>query len=212
MVKVGFVASMVMLVFSVAHAQEPPQASSALSSQLSTCAACHGADGKGGVADYPRLAGLGEAYLHRQLDAFASGERENAVMAPLAKALTQAQRAELAGYFSQVEPGDMPLLSAVTDINDAGRTLAEQGRWEQGIPACVQCHGPGGVGIGDDFPSLAGQPARYLQDQLKAWRTGARTGDPMGLMAGIAKTLTGDDLAAVAEYFSVQSPTEAGHE
>jgi len=212
MIRMGWIVSMVLLTLSGAQAQEPSSPASDVSSQLATCAACHGADGKGGVAEYPRLAGLGEQYLRRQLEAFASGDRDNAVMAPLASALSAPQRSALARHFSQIAPGTSSAAPAVENINEAGRKLAQEGRWEKGIPACIQCHGAGGVGIGEAFPALAGQPARYLQDQLKAWRSGARKGDPMDLMAGVAKTLGGDELAAVAEYFATLPAKGAGHE
>ena len=214
MVRQGMVVSIMVLMFSAVQAQQSAPPVGDLSTQLATCATCHGSEGQGGVGDYPHLAGLGETYLRRQLDAFASGKRANAVMAPQAKALSEQQRAALARYFSQVslDTDAGATVATVDDVNDAGRTLATEGRWEQGIPACIQCHGEKGVGIGDSFPSLAGQPERYLQDQLKAWRSGTREGGPMGLMSDIAKALSGEDLQAVAQYFSSLAPKGANHE
>ena len=44
------------------------------------CAACHGPDGNSPSGQYPSLAGQGERYLIKQLKAYKSGERENAIM------------------------------------------------------------------------------------------------------------------------------------
>lgn len=46
---------------------------------FATCAACHGAQGEGGVSlEAPRLAGMSDWYLVRQFTAFGSGRRGNA--------------------------------------------------------------------------------------------------------------------------------------
>jgi len=58
------------------------------------CVACHGPDGLGlSAAGFPRLAGLPAEYVRKQLADFSSGARNNPVMQPLAKALTEAQMA-----------------------------------------------------------------------------------------------------------------------
>ena len=53
------------------------------------------------------------------------------------------------------------------------------------VSACVQCHGPAGVGVGERFPPLAGQSATYIENQLRARTARLR---PMGLMAGVASS------------------------
>lgn len=65
--------------------------------------------------------------------------------------------------------------------------------------ACAVCHGPMGVAIAPDAPHLAGQPERYLSEQLKAYRNGKRSHEVMSL---IAKPLTDDDIRDLAEWFS----------
>jgi len=180
-------------------------------SDVAPCSSCHGADGMGNpAAGFPALAGLGQAYLRDQLDGFASGDRENAVMMPMAKALDHDQRAALAAYYSQmpVSTTEARMASAPidTDERDAGAVLARHGRWDQQLPACEQCHGPGGVGVGDRFPRLAGQPAAYLSAQLHAWQNDTRPAGPMGLMGGVAKKLSDADIDAVAAYFAARAP------
>jgi cytochrome c553 len=64
------------------------------------CASCHGARGEGGLTGAPPLAGLPQAYLARQLAAYAHGERQHPVMTPIALRLTPQEREELAAYYA----------------------------------------------------------------------------------------------------------------
>jgi cytochrome c553 len=171
------------------------------------CQACHTANGAGmEAAGFPRLAGLDAAYLLRQLDAFADGSRDNPVMKLQAGALSEAEREALARYFSRLPaaaPAGAPV-APVADPDHLGETLALHGRWSRQLPACVQCHGPQGVGVGANFPPLVGQPASYLVAQLKAFRQGRRHNDPMGLMRKIGQSLDDRDIDAVSHWFAAQ--------
>ncbi len=66
----------------------------------------------------------------------------------------------------------------------------------------AQCHGAAGQGVGKTFPRLAGQSAEYIMGQLKAWKDGKRTDDPLHLMTGIASKLDDDQVVAVAAYYA----------
>lgn len=185
-------------------------ANQGLGAAVAPCSSCHGPDGSGNrAAGFPRLAGVGARYLAEQLDAFASGARANPIMQPIAAALSRDQRHALADYYSEqaVPAADSQAGSGGTHENTAGRELAEHGRWADGVPACVQCHGPGGTGVGEHFPPLAGQPAAYIENQLRAWRKDARPGGPMDLMGAIADRLQERDLAPVARYFAALPAT-----
>ena len=177
------------------------------------CETCHGAAGEGlAQAGFPRLASLGAPYLQRQLDAFADGTRVNAVMMPIAKALSVADRAAVSAYYAALpapngpaaaQPAaSAPASAAPSTPSGIGATLATQGRWADKLPACEQCHGPGGRGVGPDFPALAGQSAVYLGNQLAAWKAGTRPPGPMGLMAVVAKKLSEAEVSAVADHFA----------
>ncbi|WP_248730395.1 c-type cytochrome [Pseudomonas sp. MWU13-2517] len=171
------------------------------------CAACHGADGLGiAAAGFPRLAGLPAEYVRKQLADFSSGARSNPVMQPLAKALDEAQIAAVSQAVAA-----MPFTAPATVHRsampvDAVQKLALQGAWERQVPACVSCHGPAGVGVGDAFPPLAGQPAAYLAAQLMAWQSGSRRNDSNDLMGHVAKALTPEEVQGVARYFASLSP------
>jgi cytochrome c553 len=168
------------------------------------CSACHGAQGEGQPgAAYPRLAGLDSAYLIDQLNAFADGSRNNESMSPIAKALTSDERQAVAKFYAGlVTPkGDEPQKADDKTIA-AGAALASRGDWSKGLPGCGQCHGAAGQGVGKTFPRLAGQSAEYITAELKAWKEGKRTNDPLHLMTGISSKLSDDQIAAAAAYYA----------
>lgn len=172
------------------------------------CATCHGAQGEGmASAGFPYLAGQGQAYLKLQLQDFAQGTRHNPIMEPIAKSLDAAQIEAVTNYYSQLpKPFDAKALSArgetYPDKDAAGAWLANRGDWDNNIPACAQCHGPGGVGVGEHFPALAGLSANYIQQQLKAWKEEKRAPGPLSLMGDIASRMSEAQIGAVADYFS----------
>jgi cytochrome c553 len=64
------------------------------------CKACHGADGNTPLTpETPRLAGQYYEYLVHSLEAYRKGARENPLMTPMAKPLTDAEIRDVAWYF-----------------------------------------------------------------------------------------------------------------
>ncbi len=206
----GWVVAMLMVWPAAVTAQSAPDAATIARQGngrgAPPCATCHGADGGGqAAAGFPRLAGLNAAYLERQLDDFANGSRAKAVMNPIAKALSEDERKALAAYYSKLPiPAAAAKGQAAPADNALGRQLAVHGRWNEQVPGCVQCHGPHGVGVGEHFPPLAGQPAAYIANQLKAWRQGTRHNDPLDLMQHVASALDEKDIRAVSTWFAAQ--------
>lgn len=168
---------------------------------VAACAGCHGARGEGGAA-FPRLGGTGQAYLQAQLEAFASGARRNPLMQPIAQGLTPAQRQSVTLYYSKLPAPTQGVDAAQPTPADAGAWLATRGRWIGQLPACAQCHGPGGNGVGAQFPPLAGLPAGYITAQLQAWKDGSRPAGPLGLMQSVAARLSDADVGAVSAYYA----------
>jgi cytochrome c553 len=68
--------------------------------KVTTCAACHGANGTSAQPIYPHLAGQYADYLEQALREYRSGLRKNPVMAAQATALTDAEIRQLAAYFA----------------------------------------------------------------------------------------------------------------
>jgi cytochrome c553 len=168
------------------------------------CVACHGANGEGQAqAGYPKLAGLNQAYLAKQLHDFSSNSRKNPIMDKIAKALTKKEiKAVTAYYAAQTPPSKQDKATADSGIMEVGKDLAMNGNWPNDVPSCFACHGISAQGVGSTFPTLAGQHAKYIENQLQAWKSGQRHNDPNGLMEGIAKRLDHDQVMAVSAYLA----------
>lgn len=167
------------------------------------CASCHGMEGAGNsAAGYPALAQLPQAYFTKQIADFKSGTRSNAVMTPIAKALTPEDAEAAASYYAALPRPQSPSAPADAGMVARGENLAVNGAWDRGLPACFKCHAPGGVGVAPSFPPLAGQHVGYTVSQLQAWKTGKRTNDPLLLMKTVAEKLSDDDMRAVAAYLA----------
>lgn len=69
----------------------------------------------------------------------------------------------------------------------------------QKAQACAVCHGPLGVAVAPETPNLAGDPQGYLVRQLRAFRSGARPHEVMGVMA---KSLSDADIDNLAAWFA----------
>ena len=65
--------------------------------------------------------------------------------------------------------------------------------------ACAVCHGELGLSQQPDAPNLAGQPEVYVSEQLKAYRSGRRTHEVMGILA---KGLGDADIADLAAWYA----------
>ena len=207
MIRIAFcvLAALVLLCVPPAFAQDGAAqgrqiAASGKGPAVPACVTCHGQKGEG-IAVFPRLAGAGQAYLAAQLEAFANGSRANPIMQPIAQGLTPAERTAAALYYSRMPEPFKATATALPAPEDSGAWLAVRGRWDEQVPACTQCHGAGGSGVGAEFPPLAGLPAAYITAQLQAWKKGTRPAGPLALMPAIAKKLSDADIAAVSSYY-----------
>jgi cytochrome c553 len=72
---------------------------------------------------------------------------------------------------------------------EAGRT---------GALSCAVCHGANGISQLPNAPHLAGQPAIYVVEQLKDFRSGKRSHEIMNL---IAKPLSDTEISDLAAWF-----------
>jgi cytochrome subunit of sulfide dehydrogenase len=79
-----------------AHAQD-----SAARSLASTCAACHGTDGRSTTKEVAAIAGLPKEHIASQMRAFRDGTRPATVMHQIAKGYTDQQIDLMADYFSR---------------------------------------------------------------------------------------------------------------
>lgn len=161
------------------------------------CASCHGADGNSLEPTVPKLAGLQERYLVKQLKDYIAGKRKNDTDTPCGPGLKPADIAGLAAWFGNQKPapgkaGDPALIAEGKRIYDLGNSA-------KGIDDCLQCHEAGGKGSGL-YPKVSGQHAAYTFRQMRAFTTHARRNDKNDQMHDVAERMSEQEIRAVAEY------------
>ena len=164
------------------------------------CAGCHGPDGNSPTPMFPKLAGQIPDYIAQELADFKSGTRQNPIMSGMAAPLSKADMQNVAAYFGsqKTQPGTA---EGSKDLISMGEKLYRGGDKETGVPACMACHGPSGMGIAPRYPHLSGQYAAYTQSQLQAFKSGTRTNDD-GTMTRIAARLSDAQIKAVSQYIA----------
>lgn len=175
------------------------------SDDLSHCVVCHGTEGRGNAAlQAPRIAGLSEWYVRRQLTGFRVGWRGahpediwGMEMAAAARMLTDEDVTDKAVDYA-VSFTAAPATPQLAGRRDVGRALYEP---------CAACHGPWGDGdqtLGS--PRLAGQNDWYVVRQLTHFRDGVRGAHPNdatgAVMAEQAADLSDEAILDLAAYIS----------
>ena len=80
-------------------------------------------------------------------------------------------------------------------------------RGAQLVDSCAACHGADGNSISSDWPKLSGQNQKYLYEQLKYFRDGARMNALMMSVTPYLQTLNDEDLKHIAAYYSKYNST-----
>ncbi len=163
------------------------------------CAACHGADGNSVNPAWPKLAGQHADYLAKQLWYFQHGERENATMKPMASALDEQGRDDVAAYYATQK---RTLGEADPELVELGERIYRSGNKDSGVAPCMGCHGPNGSGNPAAlYPALSGQHAQYVESQLHGFAEGKRANDnAKKMMQILAARMTNQEIRAVASY------------
>jgi len=191
---------------------------------VATCAACHGSDGNGPIPDYPKLAGLGEKYLLKQLHNIQAAQKANGgempegardvpLMAGLLVNMSDSDLEAIAAYFANQNLAMSGASANVkvklntgesVDSLPLGENLYRYGNQRTGVPACSGCHSPTGAGNAPaGYPRLGGQYSKYVAQQLRNFRGGERTNDGESqVMRQVAELLSDAEITAVANYIS----------
>ena len=164
-----------------------------------TCVACHGPAGLSASDEFPHIAGQAPGYIAIQLQAYQTGQRENAIMLGMVTALSAQDMADIDAYYSSLPPPAGSITADQAELARAGEVLHRTGDASRGLPACMSCHGPAGAGIPPSYPRLAGQTARYTAEQLHAYRSRTRENN---IMSSIAERLTDAQIEQLAVFFS----------
>ena len=195
------------------RAHAAPKVEDTMAQRVLACTGCHGSQGRAASDGYyPRIAGKPAGYLYNQLVSFRDGRRPYALMTNLLAPLSDDYLREIAEHFSRLDvpyPPPQPATAAV-DVLTRGETLVMRGDPALRIPACVQCHGVGLMGVAPAVPALIGMPRDYLNAQLGGWRAGSRHAGAPDCMAQVAQRLAPSDISALSQWLAAQTvPTGA---
>ena len=151
----------------------PPGDSIKGAAQYAVCSSCHGMNGEGNIAmNSPRIAGLPDWYVERQLAYYKQGIRGShekdiygQQMAAMSNVLVDdAAIRDVAAYIETLDPGKTsPVLRG------------DATRGQRHYTSCGACHGAKAQGnYALQAPALAGQDDWYLKRQLEHFRSGIR--------------------------------------
>jgi cytochrome c553 len=197
--------------------------------KYATCAACHGADGKGNGGAFPNLTKLNAADAEAILHAFKKGDKEYlakhglggaryGTMAPQAAGLSDADIADLGAYIAELGGHSASAAPAAAEAAPAAKPAAaaaptqkivssEVVAWGHALfSSCAVCHGAEGEG-GKLFaaPKLAGLPYDSVVSLLNLYRKGQQMGANSYAMIPQAKHLTDSEINALASYIAVMN-------
>jgi len=159
-----------------------------------TCNGCHAIPNYKNVYptySVPKLHGQRPEYLLSALKAYKSGERSHGTMHSQASSMNEQDMADVAVFLA----GPEVLTASKNDVPATARPKASE--------VCLACHGTNGVGITADYPTISGQHRDYLERALHDYQKGGRKNP---VMAGMAATLTAEDIAQLSEYYASQKP------
>jgi cytochrome c553 len=158
-----------------------------IEAKVQMCAVCHGQNGVPlDPKTMPIIWGQQQSYLVKQLRNYRNGERNNAIMTPIAKGLAQEDIRKIAAYFAEKK---WPAQAA------SGAHPSPP----PGIAQCQPCHQPNFEG-GMPAPRLAGLSYEYLVATMRAFATDERTNN--GDMPKFMHALTESERDAMARYLS----------
>lgn len=191
--------------------------------KVTVCAACHASDGNSVLPTFPKLAGLGERYLLKQLQDIQAWDLADASEKPhtgravpemtgMLKGLSDQDLQDIAAYYAS----QAIQLSGAKDLQvrvnsglmvdglELGERVYRAGNLTTGVPACTGCHAPDGHGNPPaGFPRLSGQHADYIEKQLHAFRSGNRANDgEQMIMRLVAEKMSDAEIKAVANYLA----------
>ena len=185
-----------------AWADEVKGDASAGAHKIAMCLGCHNIPGYQAtfpeVYKVPKIAGQGEKYLVSALSAYRKNDRKHPTMKGIAASLTDQDIADVAAYYTglgKVADFNLPEQPAKAPNAEVSALLAKG--------ACTSCHGSNfSKPIDPSYPKLAGQNADYLFVALKAYKTenNATVGRNNGIMGGVAKQFSNNELKALAGY------------
>lgn len=192
--------------------------------KVAVCAACHSADGNSPAPNFPKIAGLGERYLLKQMRDIQAWDLEtDPVNKEQAGRVVLEMTGMLAGYNDQdlqdiaaffasqsIQLSGSQALQVRTnagidvDALELGEKVFRAGNLSTGVPACSGCHAPDAHGNAPaGYPRLSGQYPEYIEKQLLAFRSGHRVNDGEQMtMRLVASKMSDAEIKAVANFIA----------
>jgi len=165
----------------------PAYAADDIAAKAQKCATCHGHNGvPSDPKTIPIIWGQQESYLVKQMHDYRSGDRDNPVMARIAKGLAQEDLRKMGAYFA-------------AKSWPTQRAAAASASPPSGIAQCQPCHQLNSEG-GPPAPRLAGLSFDYLNAAMRSFANGKRTNN--GDMPKFMQALTDSERTAIARYLS----------
>ncbi len=169
-----------------------------------TCIACHGVDGNSVNPQWPSIAQQSKSYIVNQLKYFRDGKRKNVLMSAQAVNLKDQDIEDLANYYNSLN-SKVNKITGSDELVLLGEKIYRGGLIKRGVPACIACHGP--KGIGNDFsgyPKISGQHSVYLKARLEEYKRNYDTrksiSEHYSLMSEIIFKLSLLEIKALSEY------------
>ncbi|WP_410474393.1 c-type cytochrome [Guyparkeria sp. TX1] len=195
--------------------------------KYASCAACHGADGKGQGGAFPVLTGIPADEAEKKLAAYRDGDQDYlkeqglgdryGTMAPNAANLSDADIGDLAAFIGDefgggaggsADGGDSES-DGGSDGGNGGAVDGDVAAGKEAYASCAACHGADGNGQGGAFPVLTEMDAADVQKKLTAYREGDQDylkeqglGDRFGTMAPNASSLSDEQIANLSVYIA----------
>ncbi|MFO7809378.1 c-type cytochrome [Guyparkeria sp.] len=190
--------------------------------KYASCAACHGADGKGQGGAFPAMTGIPADEAEKKLVAYRDGDQDYlkeqglgdryGTMAPNASGLSDEDIADLAAYIGDEFGGGAGGAADAGDSaggNGGGAVEGDVAAGKEAYASCAACHGADGKGQGGAFPVLTEMDAADVQKSLTAYRDGDQEylksvglGDRYGTMAPNAADLSDEQIANLSVYIA----------
>jgi len=196
-----------------------------------TCVACHGANGEGNKAlNAPKIAGLPDWYIARQLHSFKNGIRGThkrdiygMQMRPMAMSLPDEKTINnvssyIATFTEEIREVTTKALEEVNVVSSSSSINVSIEKGESLYLACASCHGADGAGNKAlNAPKISGQKDWYIARQLNNFKKGIRGSHEKDIfgqqMRPMAMSLTNDqaisDVSAYVATLKGGSPAES---
>ncbi|MBF0265229.1 MAG: c-type cytochrome [Gammaproteobacteria bacterium] len=165
-----------------------------------SCALCHGQLSQGTIdGKYPRIAGMREDYMIKQMEDYKEGVRNNLTMTLVGriKTMSETDMEDVAGYIRSI---NLKSKEYTLNIPTAEGDVKQGKKMFRGD--CKSCHGKRAEGIArKGAPMLAGQYTAYLASQIEIFKAKERYHDN-DKDDETFKEYTADELQSILAYIS----------